>query len=117
MKTGKIWGVTEDLLRTPFVEVHRLVIEPGFHCSWHKHERKHNAFLCLEGVLHIEVRKAYGLVDCTTLHPGDICTVPPGEEHRFIVNKQGSLVRALEIYYPDILTEDIVRTDNGGPNK
>lgn len=112
-KVGKIWGVTE-LLQSEGIEVHRLRIEPHHHCSWHYHAHKANAFFCYAGLLYIERRKSYGLVDVTELRAGEYTVVPAGEPHRFVTGDEP--VRALEIYYPMPLADDIVREDNGGPN-
>lgn len=112
MKYGKVWGQTECLLQTPFVEFHRIDIKEGSYCSMHKHEHKWNAFYVVEGTLDIEVRKNdYDLVDTTTLQAGDFTTVKPGEFHKFHAYTD---VVAFEIYYPEGLTEDIVRESVGG---
>jgi len=110
---GKVWGTTKLLLRTPFVEIHELVVLPGSRCSMHLHSHKWNAFYVLEGELHIEVeKKGYPLTDTTVLRAGDICTVPPGEYHRFVTTGQAGC-KALELYYPEQLSEDITRRDHG----
>ena len=38
MKSGKVWGETELVLQTPFVEFHRIWIITGGFCSPHKQE-------------------------------------------------------------------------------
>jgi mannose-6-phosphate isomerase-like protein (cupin superfamily) len=113
MKAGKVWGETKTLLSTPLIEFHSIFIIPNSWCSWHKHEFKWNAFHVVSGKLTIEVRKKnYELVDCTILYPGDTMSVPPGEYHRFVSHDEYTV--ALELYYPGILGEDIVREDVGG---
>lgn len=113
MKTGKVWGVTELLLKTPTIEVHRLTILPNSRCSMHAHRFKHNAFYVTTGKLYIEVKKNdYDLVDVTELGPGDFTTVKPNEDHRFMTKDQA--VTGIEIYYQEPLSEDIVRRDVGG---
>lgn len=112
---GKSWGTTTVLKSTPQFELHRLDILPGHHCSWHHHERKWNDFVCLSGVLYIAVRSSdvpAGTV--VRLLPGQVTSVPPGEMHRFYTTEVGA--EALEMYYPDVLSEDIVRADMGGSN-
>ena len=112
MLTGKVWGTTRLLLRTPLVEIHELQILPGSRCSMHLHRHKWNAFYVLEGELHVEVeKKGYPLTDTTVLQAGDVCTVPPGEYHRFVTQRLGC--KALEVYYPEQLGEDIERRDHG----
>lgn len=114
MKSGKVWGETHLILKTPMVEIHKLIISPKSHCSWHKHQFKWNAFLVVSGVLMIEVRKNdYALTDTTTLWPGDLCTVKPGEVHRFRTVAEEPC-QAWEIYYPEPLAEDIIRESVGG---
>jgi mannose-6-phosphate isomerase-like protein (cupin superfamily) len=112
-RDGKVWGSTSLLWRTPLIEVHKLEIVAGGYCSWHKHQHKHNAFIVHSGALTIEIKKAaYPLTDKTVLRAGDFTTVRPGEEHRFVAGLSPTV--AFEIYYPEMLSEDIVRTDVGG---
>jgi hypothetical protein len=62
--------------------------------------------------LEIHVRKNnYDLTDVTVLRAGDFTTVRPGEYHWF-----SSITDcvALELYYPETLSEDIVRKSVGG---
>lgn len=115
MRDGKVWGVTELLLRSPMIEVHRITVEPNRRCSKHHHERKHNAFYVESGALFIQVWKSYGLVDETELRAGQIMTVGPGEKHRFVTKDLPA--KALEIYYCEPLGLDIVRDDCGGINE
>ena len=113
MRTGKIWGVTELMLKTPFLEVHRLTILPNMQCSMHKHNFKHNCFIVVEGHLSIETKKLdYALTDVTELDPEDFTTVKPGEYHRFRSGPEGCT--AFEMYYCEPLSEDIIRADVGG---
>ena len=113
MRRGKVWGITEPLLQTPLIEIHRLTILPNRQCSLHLHRHKWNCFIVVSGRLIIEVHKSdYDLVDRTELGPDDITTVRPGEKHRFISGRER--VRAFEVYYPEGLSEDIVRQDVGG---
>lgn len=111
MKAGKVWGQTETLLSNPFVEVHRLVIEPNGQCSMHKHAQKANFFLVIHGHLRVHVEKAdYTLTDTTDLRTGDCMEVLPGEYHRFHAVTR---TECLEIYYPLPLAQDIQRRDCG----
>jgi mannose-6-phosphate isomerase-like protein (cupin superfamily) len=111
MKKGKLWGETEALLQTPLAELHRIRAEPFSRCSWHVHQRKHNAFYVLEGKLVIQIRSG-DAVDETVLRPGEMLTVAPGVKHRFATAAEPAL--ALELYYLEPLSEDIVRDDVGG---
>jgi len=111
---GKAWGSTSLLLKTPIIEIHRLVVIPNAYCSLHVHSIKNNSFFVVSGTLFIEVHKnSYDLVDRTVLSKGDLTTVQPGEYHKFIAGDEGADV--LEIYHIDALSEDIMRKDRGGP--
>lgn len=113
MKIGKVWGTTEPLLQTPIIEIHRLYIEPNRCCSLHWHAHKWNAFVVLSGRLTIEAHKSdYDLIDRTVLVTNDMTTIPPGEVHRFVTTDSDCW--CLEIYYPELLSEDIVRESVGG---
>ena len=128
-KFGKVWGETRPLLVTPTVEIHRIDATGGFRCSEHLHRFKWNGFYCVRGELWIHVRKNdYDLVDITKLYPGEFTTVAPNEYHWFSVPKSEiyddndeliyeSSVRALEIYYPQHISEDIIRKTVGGLNE
>lgn len=112
--TGKVWGWTSCLLQTPFIEVHRISVNPGTFCSIHKHEHKWNMFFCLSGSLAIKVKKNdYDLIDTTIIHEDEWTTVKPGESHWF---ETIDGAEALEIYYLEPLSDDIVRESVGGVN-
>jgi mannose-6-phosphate isomerase-like protein (cupin superfamily) len=109
---GKVWGTTEVLLKTPLIEIHRLTIKPWSKCSMHTHFFKWNAFYVQSGTLFIEVRKNdYELIDVTEVKPGQLTTVKPTEYHRFVTKDEP--VVGIEIYYPETLSEDIIREDHG----
>ena len=113
MKTGKVWGSTEVKIATPMFEMHALTILPKHQCSLHKHNQKWNAFVVVSGRLFIDVLKNdYPLTDTTELGPGETTTVKPGEHHRFRTGDEPCI--AYEFYYPEPLSEDIVRKDAGG---
>jgi hypothetical protein len=110
--TGKVWGDTSVIIQNPLVELHKINIKADYKCSEHKHEHKWNGFYVVSGTLEIHVRKNnYQLTDVTTLRAGDFTTVRPGEYHWF-----SSITDcvALELYYPELLSEDIVRKSVGG---
>lgn len=113
-KIGKVWGTTECVLATPLMEMHRLVIKPNMQCSLHVHRRKWNAFMVMTGKLSIDVVKTdYDLTDTTELASGEVATVKPGEHHRFRTGELACV--AFEIYYTDVLADDIERKGCGGP--
>ena len=126
MIQGKVWGTTEALLVTPLIEVHKITIDAGGYCSMHKHEFKWNMFYLLYGKIDIHVQKNdYDLVDVTRLYqPGDFTSVAPNEYHMFkehvedeeMVREWGSVnaAGALEIYYLEPISKDIIRETVGG---
>jgi len=115
MKSGKVWGHTTEILSTTFVEFHRIVVLAGYRCSKHKHDHKWNAFYVEQGKLEVHVFKSdYDLEDVTELCKGDFMVVRPGEYHYFVGVDD---VLAFEIYYPESLSEDIVRENAGGPTR
>jgi mannose-6-phosphate isomerase-like protein (cupin superfamily) len=111
---AKLWGTTETLIASPFCEVHRIEVQGYGKSSWHHHARKWNAFSIVSGSLWIESRYP-GTRKTESLHltPGMVTTVAPGIVHRF-ANFDSAEARALEIYYPEGLSEDIVRYSIGG---
>ena len=111
---GKVWGNTSALIQNSFVELHRINAKSGYRCSEHKHAHKWNAFYVISGELEIHVRKNdYDLTDVTVLRAGDFTTVRPGEYHWFSCTVDCA---ALELYYPEGLSEDIQRKSVGGAN-
>jgi mannose-6-phosphate isomerase-like protein (cupin superfamily) len=111
--TGKIWGDTSAIIQNALVELHKINVKAGFRCSEHLHEHKWNGFYVESGVLEIHVRKNnYELTDVTVLRAGDFTSVRPGEYHFFVCTEACS---ALELYWPELLSEDIKRKNTGGP--
>lgn len=108
MIKGKIWGSTELILDTPLIQVHLLNVYPRARCSEHVHRFKWNAFFLLEGDVYIRVTKLYDLIEVTRLRKYELTSVPPGEEHYF--ETLDDPCKMLEIYYPEPLSEDIVRS-------
>jgi len=111
--TGKVWGDTSVIIQNALVELHKINVKAGFRCSEHLHEHKWNGFYVESGVLEIHVRKNnYELTDVTVLRAGDFTSVRPGEYHFFVCTEACS---ALELYWPELLSEDIKRKNTGGP--
>lgn len=110
--SGKIWGETVAILQNPVVEFHRIRAKAGHQCSIHCHRHKSNLFYVEKGILEIHVRKNnYDLTDVTVLTPGMFTTVKPGEYHWFVCKEDAI---AYELYWPELLSEDIVRETVGG---
>lgn len=112
MVTGKKWGWSREIFTNDNFEVHLIKIKKGYYCSTHRHRFKHNLFFVLKGKLKIKVWKNdYKLIDTTLLKKFEATTVSPTEKHRF---ESLSTVYALEIYYPEPISGDIIREDCGG---
>lgn len=111
----KIWGTTEPLVVTPMFEMHRLRVIPGMRCSLHIHRFKWNAFYVIEGGLFLDVVEGDLMAGVLTLElgPGDHTTISPGVHHQF--HTGASPCVALEMYYTEPLSEDIIRRNVGGP--
>lgn len=111
---AKLWGTTETLISSPFCEVHRIMVSPFGFSSWHLHAHKWNAFSVIKGTLWIESKyPGTRKTECLELLPGMVTTVAPGVVHRF-ASYDSDEARALEIYYPEGLSEDIIRQSIGG---
>lgn len=106
MITTKVWGTTEALIDTPLLAVHRLKIHPWARCSTHCHQHKWNAFYVRSGLLEIEMDGV-----ARFLRPGQFITVRPGAYHLF--RTAFMPCEAIEFYYPEGLSEDIIRKDQG----
>lgn len=110
--SGKCWGRTKCILKNPFCEVHRLQASKGTVCSIHLHRFKTNLFFVESGKLLIRVWKnEYDLIDETILGPGEYTEVSPNEKHQFEALED---TIAFEVYYPEGITNDIVRDNVGG---
>jgi quercetin dioxygenase-like cupin family protein len=112
MKQGKIWGETSQLFNKNNVSIHRIEINAGGFCSKHKHNYKHNIFFVESGLLKIEHwQNNYDLNDITILKSGESCSIPPNHYHKFTALED---TIALEIYYVELLDDDICRETCGG---
>jgi len=114
MKSGKIWGHTEQIIANHSFEFHRIEIKKGGHCSVHKHKYKWNGFFIESGKLKVHVRKEdYELIDVTELGPGHSMQVKPGEFHWFEAEED---TVAFELYWAEFDHNDIERESVGGFN-
>lgn len=111
MKENKVWGETALLWSGNNVEVHKIVVQDSGYCSKHKHDYKFNMFHVESGCLQIETWRENGLVDRTIIADGESTTVSPGLFHRFTALEQTT---ALEVYWVELKSPDIVREDHGG---
>lgn len=111
---GKIWGQTQLLFLKNNVEINRIVVKKGGFCSKHKHNYKFNAFLVESGKLKIRIWKNdYDLVDETILLNQELTIVKPQEYHMFEAIED---TVAYEIYWVELISNDIDRSNCGGYN-
>ena len=118
-RQGKVWGNTSLLFVKNNVELHFIQAIKGGYCSKHCHKTKYNKFIVLSGKLKISIWKDYKnshghsniLEDITFISDGEECTVNPGDYHRFEAMED---TNALELYWVDLLENDIIRSDCGG---
>lgn len=114
MNTEKVWGTTSALVVTPLFEMHRLRIKPEMRCSLHVHRFKWNAFYVLAGKLFIDsCFQDFAHVVTAELDADEFATVAPGTHHQFRTGASEAV--ALEMYYTEPLSEDIIRRNVGGP--
>jgi mannose-6-phosphate isomerase-like protein (cupin superfamily) len=118
----KIWGTTEPLIVTPMFEMHRLRIKSMHRCSFHVHRFKHNLFFVLEGELFIDMADRSLLSErglreeeedgSVRLHAQEYMTIRPAVHHQFRTGAVPCV--ALEAYFTEPLSTDIVRLNEGG---
>lgn len=112
---GKTWGQTSPIFNHNNTEIHYVKINAGGYCSKHFHKHKFNRFVMLSGQLKVTIWNEYAngefLEDVTIIDAGFETTIPPGKYHRFEAMTDCIL---LEIYWVDLITDDIVRADHGG---
>jgi quercetin dioxygenase-like cupin family protein len=110
-KQGKVWGNTVELFTKNNVSIHRIEINKDSCCSKHYHDHKYNTFYVETGKIKIqEWKNDYNLLDETILSKGEMCQVPPKNNHRFI-GLEDSIV--YEIYHVELCEKDIIREDVG----
>ena len=111
---GKIWGLTQQLFLKNNVEIHRIEVNKGGFCSKHKHDNKYNAFFIEKGSLKISIWKNdYDLKDETIIVSKQMSVVKPKEYHMFEALEE---TVAYEIYWSELLSNDIIRENCGGIN-
>ena len=109
---AKIWGTTEPLIVTPMFEMHRLKIEQWARCSFHVHRFKHNALYVVVGELFLDIANGdFEPPAEVRLRTGEHYTINPGVHHQFRTGHEPA--HALEMYFTEPLSEDIVRRNIG----
>lgn len=118
MKQGKIWGLTQEILRTRTVSAHHISAQAGGFCSEHRHEFKSNIFYVISGRLLItiwrEVDGPHGpqeIPDQTEIAAGELTAVPAGAWHKFEALEN---TEAIEFYTVALQDPDIERRSTGG---
>lgn len=112
MMKQKVWGTTEQLFGMNNVEIHRIEIKKGGYCSRHLHEYKFNMFYVENGVLQVSVQENdSSIINPTILYKGQSTVVEPKKVHIFLA-KEDTI--AYEIYWTQMMGEDIVRQTFGG---
>lgn len=106
----KVWGLTTPLVVTPVFELHYLAIKPMHRCSFHKHRHKHNVFFVLDGELFID-SECNDNIETQRIGFHEWFSVAPSCKHQFRTDI--NFCHALEMYYPEPLSEDIVRYNVG----
>ena len=111
MKTGKIWGDTDNIFSNGIVSIHFLNIKKGGYCSEHYHKQKTNRFHVISGELEISVWQDKNTCDKTILRAGQSTTIPFDMWHKFMALTD---VECIEIYEVKFGGEDIERRTQGG---
>jgi len=112
---GKLWGRTSPVFNKNNVEIHRFEAKEDGFCSEHKHHAKYNMFLVESGRLEITCWKdPSGKPDCTVVEAGQTCVVGPGMYHMF---RAVTDCVVYEIYWVELLEDDIFRRSHGGVDK
>ena len=112
MIAGKVWGKTKEIFKNANLEFHSIHFKGGYQCSEHRHQSKSNGFYVVTGKMKVKVwQNEYEHCDETILEPGDFTIVKPGLFHQFVGLEDGI---AFELYWADLLHDDIERLTTGG---
>lgn len=112
MIQSKAWGETQLVYEDAHISIHRITVKEGGYCSIHRHEHRHNAFLCLDGALRVDIESSPTVVDSTTLEAGQSTIAPAGMRHQFVAVTDCA---AWEIYWTcELDGADIQRDTVGG---
>jgi len=99
----KPWGKTRLLHLSAVTEVWHASIKAGGRSSWHRHERKHNAFHVVSGELRVHAEPD----SCYHAQAGQSVVILAGRRHQF---EAISDVELIETYWIDSVDPaDIIR--------
>jgi mannose-6-phosphate isomerase-like protein (cupin superfamily) len=98
--TEKIWGTSQRLLVTDFMQVERIQVRKGGYSSVHLHKRKNNLFVVEAGRLQVRLFDPWKKETARLfmVSRGDMKTVEPGIRHQFYADTS---VVAYEVYWID----------------
>ena len=98
----KVWGTEYWLVNTAQYCAKILHLEPGMACSLHWHREKIETFICLQGVVRLELPDTQ-----VWLAPGEKYHISCGMEHRFS-SKDGAVILEVSTFHSD---SDVVRIE------
>lgn len=96
MADSKVWGITEPLMLSPGMHMHRITFEAGGVCSEHYHQSRYNLFYVISGELLVRIWDGDRITE-QVLRAHEFLSVEPLVRHQFEGVKSGV---ALEIYWP-----------------
>ena len=100
----KVWGSEQIYVNRDYCGK-VLNLKRGFRCSLHLHQKKHETFLVIDGLVYMEVGEV-----AMTFRSGEAIEVPPGTLHRF-TGLQDSKIVEFSSHHDD---EDSYRKELSG---
>lgn len=107
----KKWGMEEILVNNDHYCSKFLWLTPGFQCSLHYHSVKHETFIALDGIIHVEYYPEPTKRVITALYGyrRDTLSIPPNTPHRFWSKEApGGLLLEVSTTHSDI---DVTRLE------
>jgi len=105
----KIWGERRRLLLTDKSEIDLLYLKKDCFCSTHRHDKKINRFVVVDGRVKIETEFGSKI-----LYKNDTWEVNPKTIHRFIALKNSIMIELAYVNKGKINPKDIKRFYQGG---
>lgn len=109
MHSSKIWGEKYRLFENDQIEVDILILNPNSFCSIHKHQKKYNRFILLNG--EVQIVTEYGIINLNYLESYEVI---PGIKHEFRSKEASSLLEIAYVKEGKIDPNDIIRFIQGG---
>lgn len=104
----KVWGTEYHLVNRAYC-AKILAARPGFVSSFHKHTRKAETFILLQGCLRLRLE---GSNMERVLNPGDQHTINPGTGHSFEAVGATAYILEVSTHHDDA---DVIRLSESGP--